>query len=67
LFYLYCPCRQLTPEGEKVVASDDVKTSGYHVKDALNANFTYTPPPGEESKNGDIDEPDIGEGKMPFQ
>ena len=28
-------------DGERAVAGDDVETSSYHVKDALDANFTY--------------------------
>ena len=57
--------RQLTLEGEQVVASDDVKTSSYHVKNALDANFSYSPPPKEQHKveEDDIDEPDIGVGR----
>ncbi len=48
--------------GEKVVASDDVKTSGIQVKEALNANFSYSPPSRMEEGKDDIDEPDIGTG-----
>ena len=49
-----------------MVASDDVKTSAYHVKDALDANFSYSPLPKKEvhkKEEDDIDEPDIGVGK----
>ncbi len=55
--------RQLTLNGERVVVSDDVKTSAYHVKEALNANFSYSPPTKVEDSKDDIDEPDIGVGQ----
>ncbi len=58
----YCPCRQLN--GEKVVASDDVKTSNYQVETAFNANFSYSPPSKIEEGKDDIDEPDIGTGAL---
>ena len=45
------------------MVSDDVKTSAYHVKEALNANFSYSPPTKVEDSRDDIDEPDIGVGK----
>ena len=62
--------QRLTLDGEAVVVSDDVTTSAYHVKDALDANFTYAPPSqeqeqvssSEEDEDDDVDEPDIGIG-----
>ena len=50
---------KITPEGEQVVAGDDVATT--YVKDALDANFDYSNghtnfgPPDEGSSEGDSD------------
>ena len=38
---------------EEPVASDEIETSAYYVRDALDANFTFAPTPGmTESKMG---------------
>ena len=53
------------------MASDDVETSAYQIKDALDANFTYVPAPehkesssSSQGDDSDVDEPDIGTGGL---
>ncbi len=62
------------------MATDNVETSSYHVKKALDANFTFAPgdqPEKPASRGGDseersseedddADEPDIGTGQSGF-
>ena len=56
---------------EEPVASDEIETSAYYVRDALDANFTFAPTPGmkeskmgggEGSSNSGDSEVDIGTG-----
>ena len=53
------------------VAAGELETSAYHVKEALDVNFSFAPPPsklreeggqGSGEREDDVDEPDIGIG-----